>query len=772
MTRVRPVEALLAALATLGVSLPLMTLFEPTATWFRPTVILVAVVTLAGMGLRALTASRSVVVLGQAVLLVHAASILHGQGHLWAKVVPTPDTGAAFGILLQQAYETVTNYTAPAPANRGTVLAISVLIGITAVAVDAIAVTYRSPALAGVPLLAAFLGSATNSGDGLGAWYAVPGALAWLALVGRQGVRSLRSWGTAAPRSSTGTFSDPTTAFATVGRVAGVTALGVAVVLPSLVPHFPTTFLADGLGRSVDGRGGTGSAVRLASSVDIARDLGARSNDPVLTYSTTTEELQPLRVAILDSFRRGQWQARQDYTFVPVDGQIVPPIAGPDVPQKVERITVTANGIGVPQVALPAGAIGSPFPDDSWNMTAQGLVQLTRPVDSYTAEFVQLDPTEAQFTSSDTDSTVDNRDLRLDGGSEDEVRALLAEITDDGDSPLDVARAIQAHLRGNEYTYSLELADEAADGTLPADSLVRFLETKRGYCIQFSTAMIMLSRAAGIPARMAVGFLPGSPDGDERVVRVNDAHAWPELWFPRIGWVRFEPTPGTRSGSAPEYSLVPTDAGESAAPVPTAAGPSASVAPSAGPSRDVTDQGTDTTAGSGGVDVVRFTTENTLTLGVVLLAVLGVLAVPFGAWFARRRSRRDARDDSARVEAEWQSLLLRLQDIGVVPADGATPREASRQVGRDAYLTADENAALGRVVATLEQARYARPGSDLDDVSDDARTVWRGALSRRRRADRVRALLLPEEGRRLWRGSVRRLLPTRRGAPAPPADEG
>ena len=64
--------------------------------------------------------------------------------------------------------------TAPAPSNRATILAISLLIGLTAVAVDAIGVTYRSPALAGIPLLSAFLASATNSGDGLGAWYAVP----------------------------------------------------------------------------------------------------------------------------------------------------------------------------------------------------------------------------------------------------------------------------------------------------------------------------------------------------------------------------------------------------------------------------------------------------------------------------------------------------------------------------------------------------------------------------------------------------------------------
>ena len=123
------------------------------------------------------------------------------------------------------------------------------------------------------------------------------------------------------------------------------------------------------------------------------------------------------------------------------------------------------------------------------------------------------------------------------------------------------------------------------------------------------------------------------------------------------------------------------------------------------------------------------------------------------------------------MEAEWQSLLLRLQDIGFVPPDGATPRQASRQIGHDAYLTPDESDALGRVVTTLERARYARAGTDLVDVSDDARTVWRGALSRRRRGDRARALLLPEEGKQMWRGLGRSLLFWRSDPPTGSSDD-
>jgi len=85
----------------------------------------------------------------------------------------------------------------------------------------------------------------------------------------------------------------------------------------------------------------------------------------------------------------------------------------------------------------------------------------------------------------------------------------------------------------------------------------------------------MLSRAAGIPARMAVGFLPGTADGPGggRIVRVSDAHAWPELYFEGLGWVPFEPTPSR--GSVPDYAadaVIPGGSGsnldEDAIPIP------------------------------------------------------------------------------------------------------------------------------------------------------------------------------------------------------------
>jgi transglutaminase-like putative cysteine protease len=83
---------------------------------------------------------------------------------------------------------------------------------------------------------------------------------------------------------------------------------------------------------------------------------------------------------------------------------------------------------------------------------------------------------------------------------------------------------------------------------------------KEGYCQQFSGAMALLLRMGGVPARVAAGFTPGAYDkrSGRWIVADIDAHAWVEVWFPRYGWVRFDPTPTTapaRGGVAIEPIL-------------------------------------------------------------------------------------------------------------------------------------------------------------------------------------------------------------------------
>jgi hypothetical protein len=312
---------------------------------------------------------------------------------------------------------------------------------------------------------------------------------------------------------------------------------------------------------------------------------------------------------------------------------------------------------------------------------------------------------------------------------------------------------IQEWLRSDlRFTYSLTLTP--APGTTPLDPISQFLETRTGYCVQFASAMIMMSRAKGIPARMAIGFLPGAQQqSGEYVVSSDDAHAWPELYFPGAGWVRFEPTPSVRTGNAPTWTLPVTAPATPEAP-DTAAGD-----PSDPAQRDL-DRALDTGLDGATTEIDQplrdrvllwLTDARHLVLLGVVLGLLGSLVLPATAFVLRRR--RGARGPAAtRVEAQWEGLTSRLDDLGLSGPQGGTLRDWERHYRQAAYLDDEAGAALGRVVATVETARYARPGTvPSDDVSPQIRTVTRAAARTRTRRQRVRALFLPGDGVRWWR---------------------
>ncbi|PJF44763.1 MAG: hypothetical protein CUN55_02290 [Phototrophicales bacterium] len=136
-----------------------------------------------------------------------------------------------------------------------------------------------------------------------------------------------------------------------------------------------------------------------------------------------------------------------------------------------------------------------------------------------------------------------------------DVRALTQQIiaASGATTPYDKAKAIEQWLRANI----------AYDESIPAppinqDAVDWFLfDIQRGYCNYYATAMIMMLRSEGIPARMGAGFAQGSYDPATRTYRVkeNDAHTWVEVYFPSYGWVPFEPTaneaPLNRDGDTP-----------------------------------------------------------------------------------------------------------------------------------------------------------------------------------------------------------------------------
>ncbi len=107
-------------------------------------------------------------------------------------------------------------------------------------------------------------------------------------------------------------------------------------------------------------------------------------------------------------------------------------------------------------------------------------------------------------------------------------------------TPYDQARAIERWLRQN-ITYN-ELIPPPPSGQDPVDWVL--FDHREGYCNYYASAMVVMLRALGIPARMAAGFAEGEFDPQENayVVRERDAHTWVEVYFPGYGWIEFEPT--------------------------------------------------------------------------------------------------------------------------------------------------------------------------------------------------------------------------------------
>jgi len=136
-----------------------------------------------------------------------------------------------------------------------------------------------------------------------------------------------------------------------------------------------------------------------------------------------------------------------------------------------------------------------------------------------------------------------------------EIRSLADSLLTDLPTGYEKALALEAWFQ-REFTYTLDLPRTAAEATLD-----HFLLSRRaGHCEYFSTAMAILLRTQGIPAREVNGFLGGtwSDFGDYLAVTQNQAHAWVEVWFPGYGWVPFDPTPaGGNRGSASTSWLWP-----------------------------------------------------------------------------------------------------------------------------------------------------------------------------------------------------------------------
>ena len=129
------------------------------------------------------------------------------------------------------------------------------------------------------------------------------------------------------------------------------------------------------------------------------------------------------------------------------------------------------------------------------------------------------------------------------------VHALAESLTADFNNPYDKAKAIERYVR--TYPYSLDVTPPAPNQDV-ADYFL--FDLKKGYCDYYATAMVVLARSVGLPARLVVGYANGiyNARSAQYTIREADAHSWVEIYFTGVGWVEFEPTAGQLELNLPD----------------------------------------------------------------------------------------------------------------------------------------------------------------------------------------------------------------------------
>jgi len=198
-------------------------------------------------------------------------------------------------------------------------------------------------------------------------------------------------------------------------------------------------------------------------------------------------------------------------------------------------------------------------PDGSADLGVLRATPSLRAGEIYTvrASFNKLSVEGLRAAGEDYPAWVLARYLQIPASVTPRTRQLAAQIAGGQETSYDIANAVTNYLRSNyEYTETVP--------PLPTnqDLIDWFLfDLQSGFCNYYASSEVILLRLAGVPARLAVGYASGdNVDVPEMyTVRQRDAHAWPEVYFPGVGWVEFEPTVSQPALTRPETIAAPND---------------------------------------------------------------------------------------------------------------------------------------------------------------------------------------------------------------------
>jgi hypothetical protein len=756
--RARLADTVVAAAATILGLLCLIPLFSATS-WLLPAIVIVVVIAATGAGCRAIALPIPLVPIAELLGLVGTVTVMYAADEAWAKVVPTSQAGDVLRQLISTGMADAEAYAAPVPMLPQLMLLTVGGAGLVALCIDTLYVSVRSPILAGLPLLFLYLWSAIVLFGQAPWWQFAPAAVGWLLLLAADQRERIREWGGLASTSRVSGLSP-------AARRAGGLAVALAVLAGVVIP---VRALSPLLGGGGTGGGATEVAVGpviLDPLVSMRRNLLEATDTEVLRYRTNNPKPPYMRVTALEDFDGVTWQARPALAQGRIGGM---PLPG----NVIDRLSVA-----LPEYHVRGGSSYSylfaitslqnsflplPYPitdledlsglRSDWRLDPQTGIAYSedKPATGLKYGVNALDPDvrPVELRSATTPLGQLWPQLSVPNGVSPQVKQLAVKVTAGATTPYDAAVALQkwfTHDGGFRYSTSVR---SGAD----ADYLMEFLNDKVGYCEQFAATMALMARTLGIPSRVVVGFTQGKQDAKGTwIVTVRDAHAWPELWFDGIGWMRFEPTPRVDATvQSPAYA--PSEAGGEPNDV--------DLRKLRNLENDVPLQGAPTSSSRGLTGV-----PGLVALAILLMVLVG-LVVPAILRMVRRRRRLHARSYVDVVRGAWDEVADTAFDLGQPWSAYSTPRQCGDRLSRGMPAPAAE--ALRRLRVQVEQVRYGRapmPGIDAAAQSErsaavraDVKAVSDELRDRVRWQTRMVSYCWPPSVRRRQRSSSRSMKP-------------
>lgn len=661
-----------------------------------------------------------------------------------------PDTGS-IGLAAEHiatGAADLNRYAAPVAAEHQYATEYLLATGLLAMlAMDLLAWGWRRPGLAGMPLVVVLAVPISVLDRGLN-WVVLAAVGAGFALILALAERERStSWA-----AGSETALPPGAASPPLASAAKITApaIAIALIVPLFIP------LGAGIldGRGNGGGSGADGPVRLINPlVDLHRDLVQGGGVPLVEATTADPDPTYLRLTVLDVFDGTRWRPsdRELLGRNRADGELpAPPGLDSTVPTESAtwrlRLAETFQTAWLP-TPYPLASVETEDGDWRFNEDTRDfhLVGSENGAGTrYRLTTLRPDITPADLRNAPPAPTaVAGEMTRLPA----DIPAVLGQtarrVTATAPTLYGKAALLQDWFRSSGgFVYSLRVDPGSA-----SDALERFITTdKVGYCEQFAAAMALMARSLGIPSRVVVGLLrPEKRDGENLLYTSDGLHAWPELYFSGAGWVRFEPTPSSRSGRAPAWTRLPRENVE-ASPAPTAA-PTPTTAPSAAPEPGAPASASTSAGGS----------PRLVWLGAAI-AILGALALSLTPLTIRRRQRQrrlrppEPGDAAAGAGGLWGELRATADDARIDLTAGGSLRRMAAELADAAELDPDQLAEAQGLVDFIERARFGPPEMVGDAVWSQmaGRTAaWAGQLvATRPRWSRIRAWVIP---RSVWR---------------------